>query len=52
MTLNGVMVAIFYHSTEFCSFGANYVNYVKLVKDGPTLFATIKNPKNLAFGNI
>ena len=52
MTLNGVMVAIFHHSTEFCSFEANYVNSVKVVKDGPTLSATIKNPKNLAFSNI
>jgi len=37
MTLHGEMAVILRYSTEFVSFGANYV---KLVEDRPTLSAT------------
>jgi len=37
MTLNGIIAVIFRYSTEFGSFGANYV---KVFKDRPILSAT------------
>ena len=49
MTLNGVIVIILSHSTEFYKFGANYVTVVKV---RPILLRQKCSSKNLVFGNI
>jgi len=40
MTLNSVMAVILRYSTEFGSFGWVWGNFIEVVEDRPTLFAT------------